>query len=90
VADVWVDRGEPQIRYLEVSVTGGPNVLLPINFCRFNKPMEQVRVDAILASQFANVPILRSPDQVTCARRTWSPPTTAAVSSTRRQAAPRP
>jgi photosynthetic reaction center H subunit len=65
VTDVWVDRGEPQIRYLEVSVTGGPTVLLPINFCRFNKPMEQVRVDAILASQFANVPVLRNPDQVT-------------------------
>lgn len=65
VSDVWVDRGEPQIRYLEVSVTGGPNVLLPINFCRFNKPMEQVRVDAILASQFANVPVLRNRDQVT-------------------------
>ena len=31
VRDVWVDRSEPQVRFLEVTVAGGSrNVLLPI------------------------------------------------------------
>ncbi len=65
IADVWVDRSEPQIRYLEVKVAEGHNCLLPINFARIRGKQEQVLVDAITGAQFAKVPTLANPDQVT-------------------------
>lgn len=66
VRDIWVDRSEPQIRYLEVEVpvaTGSRRVLLPINFTRINR--QAVKVQSILGRQFADVPGLRNPDQIT-------------------------
>ncbi len=65
ITDCWVDRSEPQIRYLELSVSGGKKVLLPINFARISKANRKVKVDALLGSQFANVPVLANPDRVT-------------------------
>jgi photosynthetic reaction center H subunit len=96
VKDVWVDRGEPQIRYLEVALpavnpqpeapaaksegetaegetpkaapkrkAAQQTVLLPINFTRFNKKRRQVKVSAILARHFADVPKLAKKDRVT-------------------------
>jgi len=65
VRDVWVDRAEPQIRYLEVTTVGGRNVLLPIHFSKFDAERRRVNVRAILASQFATVPAHANPDQVT-------------------------
>ncbi|MEY6434305.1 photosynthetic reaction center subunit H, partial [Thioalkalicoccus limnaeus] len=68
VTDVWVDRSEPQTRYLEVSVAGtGRNVLLPTPMLRIKGKGAQrkVIVSSILGSQFANVPGLANPDQVT-------------------------
>ena len=85
VYDVWVDRSEVMIRYLEVELTaenGGSRVLLPMTMARIkparyagpdgpiterivkNRPRE-VRVMSILAPQFAQVPALKNPDQVT-------------------------
>jgi photosynthetic reaction center H subunit len=64
VSDLWVDRSEPQIRYLEVAVVGaGRNVLVPIGFARIERRV--VRVRSILGAQFAGVPAHASPDQVT-------------------------
>jgi photosynthetic reaction center H subunit len=64
VADVWVDRSEYVIRYLEVELTsGGARVLLPINVANFAEG--RVEVSAILAKQFSDVPKLKSPDRVT-------------------------
>jgi photosynthetic reaction center H subunit len=65
VRDVWTDRAEPQIRYLEVEVTGGRRVLLPIGYAKFNVTRRCVNVRSILASQFAAVPALKNPDRVT-------------------------
>jgi photosynthetic reaction center H subunit len=79
VSDVWVDKAEYLIRYLEVelgataaaglSVVGqtapGRRVLLPMTMAVVDKSKRQVKVDAIIASQFAAVPALSSPDQVT-------------------------
>jgi photosynthetic reaction center H subunit len=66
VKDIWVDRAEPQIRYLEVAVEGsGRQALLPIGFARINKSRGRVEVVAILSSQFADVPALANPDLVT-------------------------
>ncbi|HIJ64176.1 MAG TPA: photosynthetic reaction center subunit H [Rhodospirillaceae bacterium] len=66
VADVWVDRGEVFIRYLEVKLaSGGANVMLPITMALVDKRRRRVKVDAITAAQFADVPRLENPDQIT-------------------------
>ena len=65
VADIWVDRAEPQIRYLEVQAAGGRRALLPINFVKIDASRRRVNVKSILGAQFATVPTLASPDQVT-------------------------
>ncbi len=68
VSDVWVDRAEPQIRFLEVEVqaaAGKRNVLVPIGFLKFDALRKQVKVRSILASQFADVPGVAADDQVT-------------------------
>jgi photosynthetic reaction center H subunit len=59
-----VDRAEPQIRYLEVD-TGARRVLLPITFAKIDAGRLQVKVRSILGAQFATVPGLTNPDQVT-------------------------
>jgi photosynthetic reaction center H subunit len=64
VVDLWVDRAEPQIRYLEVD-TGQRRILLPINFARIDGRRRVVDVKSILGSQFAFVPGIANPDQVT-------------------------
>jgi photosynthetic reaction center H subunit len=68
VTDVWLDRAEALIRYIEVEVTaagGAKRVLLPMTFAIVNGSRGRVIVDAILGSQFANVPVTKSLDQVT-------------------------
>ena len=65
VRDVWVDRSETILRYLEVEVAGSRRVLLPVNFTKISSGRGKVRVTAILGSQFADAPGLQSPDQVT-------------------------
>jgi photosynthetic reaction center H subunit len=66
VTDIWVDRAEPQIRYLEAEVkapAGPRRVLVPINLTRITT--QSVKVQSILGRQFADVPGLLSPDQIT-------------------------
>ncbi len=66
VKDVWVDRSEVIIRYLEVDVSGAAKtVLLPITFARVIGRRGQVKVNAILGRQFAQVPALANANQVT-------------------------
>ena len=72
VTEVWVDRAEGLIRYIEVDVAtaagtsaGAKHVLLPMQFALVNHKRGRVTVDAILGSQFANVPATASLDQVT-------------------------
>jgi photosynthetic reaction center H subunit len=68
VTDVWVDRAEALIRYLEVEVTtsaGARRVLLPLPFAKIDGRRGRVWVNAILGRQFADVPATKSLDQVT-------------------------
>jgi len=66
VKDVWVDRAEWMIRYLEISlIDGGQSVLLPMTMALINRSMRHVIVDAITAAQFADVPKIAGPDEVT-------------------------
>ncbi len=65
VADIWIDRGEVMIRYLEVDVaSGGGKVLLPMPFARVVADRGAVMVDSIRSDQFAGVPKTAKPDQV--------------------------
>lgn len=67
VSEVWVDRAEMLIRYLEVEVEGaaGRNVLLPMTMARIDRNRGRVLVQSILGRQFADAPGLANPDQVT-------------------------
>jgi photosynthetic reaction center H subunit len=66
VKDVWIDVSEVLSRYLEVQMgQTGNTVLLPMTFARIDKDRRRVHVKAILASQFARVPALRNPNEVT-------------------------
>lgn len=68
VTDVWVDRGEPLIVFYEVALgagAGNKHVLVPVNFCRVNAAKRQIRVQALYAPQFADIPATASPDKVT-------------------------
>jgi photosynthetic reaction center H subunit len=63
VTDLWIDRSEQLFRYLEVALPTGASVLLPVTFSRIRK--DGIQVHALLAEQFAGVPALRNPEQVT-------------------------
>ena len=71
VVDIWVDRSEHLIRYLEVktgSDEAGKTVLLPMNFCVLQKARGGetiIYVDAIRSDQFADVPGHADPAQIT-------------------------
>ena len=74
IADVWVDRAEPQVRYFEVQLPAGGaaavgghgrHVLIPFAVCKVDRRRGVVRTKSILARQFANVPATRAPDRVT-------------------------
>lgn len=67
VRDVWVDRAEMLIRYLEVEPAGvaGRSVLLPMTMAKVNRRCGWVNVQSVLGRQFADAPGLANPDQVT-------------------------
>ncbi len=64
VKDLWMDRSEMLFRYIEVQLNdSAQTVLLPVPFARITD--EQVKVYAILAHQFRDVPGHRNADEVT-------------------------
>lgn len=63
VKDVWVDRADVMVRYLEVELATGGTRLVPLPVLRLGK--NRVEVSAILSTQFAGVPELKNADQVT-------------------------
>ncbi|MEQ8412242.1 MAG: photosynthetic reaction center subunit H [Erythrobacter sp.] len=71
VSDIWVDQSEHIIRYLEVETNAGDKVLAPMFVCAVQKKgffddlPEQVEISAITSEQFADVPRLDTPGQVT-------------------------
>ena len=64
VVDAWIDEAESIVRYLEVD-TGARTVLLPMAMCRVRARAGVVKVASVTAAQFAGVPALKSPDEVT-------------------------
>jgi len=63
VVDMWVDKAEMLFRYIELQLADGSRRLLPIPFARIKS--DGVHVQAIVAQQFAHVPVTKHPEQVT-------------------------
>lgn len=64
VVDLWVDRSEYILRYLETEVAGGRRVLVPMFLCTFNDE-GTAQVISVTAAQFAAAPGITQPEQVT-------------------------
>jgi photosynthetic reaction center H subunit len=64
VADLWIDRAEAAIRYVEVTLAAGATVLLPMPLANVDGS-GRVFVKSVMGSQFADAPALANPDQVT-------------------------
>jgi photosynthetic reaction center H subunit len=70
VQDLWVDRADVMVRYLEVALgtTEGAvstSRLLPIGVLTLERTARRVRVSALRAEQFSAVPALKQPDRIT-------------------------
>jgi photosynthetic reaction center H subunit len=66
ISDVWVDRSEYIIRYLEVQLPNSTKrMLVPMPMAVIQRRRKRVKVDALLAAQFAGAPELSNPDQIT-------------------------
>jgi photosynthetic reaction center H subunit len=77
VSDIWVDRGEVLVRYLEIRLPGSMDaagaLLVPMPMATVvttslfpsGHKTPHVRVSALRADQFASVPRTKSPDSVT-------------------------
>jgi photosynthetic reaction center H subunit len=63
VVDLWVDRAEPHFRYAELDA-GGRRILLPMTLAMVSED-GSINVKSIRSDQFAQVPGLSNPDQVT-------------------------
>ncbi len=69
VADIWVDRSEGMTRYIEIALVaelGGRHVLVPAPMIDIQEKHNRIKCYLILGAQFADVPGLKSPDEVTC------------------------
>ena len=63
-SDLWIDRAESMVRYLEVTLAAGPSVLVPMPLVKVASAGAVV-VRSVLGSQFADAPTLAHPDQIT-------------------------
>jgi photosynthetic reaction center H subunit len=67
VVDVWVDRVESLIRYLEVALpatAGGRHVLLPMTLAQVDRSRGKVKAVSVMGRHFADAPATAHPDQV--------------------------
>jgi photosynthetic reaction center H subunit len=67
VKDLWVDRSDVLLRYIEVE-TQGPaarSVVFPLDLANFNSKRKEASTSALLADQFLAAPALKNPDQIT-------------------------
>ena len=66
VTDIWLDEAEQLVRYVEYELDaefGGGTRLVPLTMARIKK--DQLKIRSIFAQHFQNVPVLKSPDEVT-------------------------
>ncbi len=64
ITDLWLDVPEMVFRYLEVELAGGSRrALVPMTFARITA--DSVKVHALLAHQYADVPATKAQDRIT-------------------------
>lgn len=64
VTDLWVDRAEHVIRYLQID-TGSKTVLAPMGMSVVKGKKRQVEIDAINAADFDSAPVPETAGQIT-------------------------
>ena len=65
VKDLWVDRGESQVRYFELALDAGGAILAPVCFVDVFRGKRIVKINALTSTQFAGVPKAKASDSVT-------------------------
>jgi photosynthetic reaction center H subunit len=69
VKDIWIDRADVMVRYLEVELSEGAGAtgtrLIPMPLLQLRRDTKRVEVSAIFAKHFGQVPTLKHPDRVT-------------------------
>ncbi len=69
VTELWVDRSEHAVRYFEIEVTQAPSprrVLVPQHYADIRRSQQCLRISALQADQFADIPATESDRIVTC------------------------
>ena len=61
VGDLWIDTADRLVRYIQL----GDGVLAPMMMAKVDRRRRRVVIDALNAAQFAGVPRLAVPDQIT-------------------------
>ena len=61
--DLWVDRSEHLIRYLEIKTPSGKSKLAPFNLCVISA--KGVAVASLMSSQFEDIPELKNQNTLT-------------------------
>lgn len=64
VRELWIDRADRLIRYIELDTAGGP-VLAPMMMAHIDRRRRRVVINALLASQFAEAPRIEASDRIT-------------------------
>lgn len=66
ISDMWVDRADVMVRYLEITLTGGlERRLVPIGVALVRRDRRSVEISALRAAQLAAVPATREPARIT-------------------------
>ena len=65
VTEVWIDRAEHVIRYLQIATEAGKTVLVPMAMSVVKKGKGVIVIDALNAAQFAGAPAPAASDRIT-------------------------
>jgi photosynthetic reaction center H subunit len=65
VTEIWIDKSDRLIRYLETELPNGKHVLVPMTMVLVKPRKAAVQTDSISAAQFADAPAIANPTTVT-------------------------
>jgi photosynthetic reaction center H subunit len=65
VTEIWIDRSDRLIRYLETELPNGKHVLVPMTMVLVKPRKAAVQTDSISAAQFADAPAIANPTRIT-------------------------
>lgn len=65
VTDIWIDRSDRIIRYLDVRLPNGRQVLAPMAMAKVQRRRGRIVIDALSADQYERAPQLATPGEIT-------------------------